>query len=237
MNKFLIILIAGLLTSCVSYNNQLHYSATDKIQTLVLNKESNIIYAIGTQYDYEIRPCVSEMSLTKSSNSLPDQQCLKTFKLLTSAELAPFIRNLDIRMNITIGPREYGLGHYTVAFADNEESKVLFSHGEDYRTQPIRTFTLLNRVKSEDNEHEKIAYSHIYFNARIVKLQEKEEILSKGQLRNPLYVDTQVYTSKRSHEIMPIFKAPLVVIGVAAGTVLLVPYLMFGQICESTKKC
>lgn len=221
------------LSACVSEKTIRRTAMPEKIQALWKNKNNYQVYAIGTQFDYEINPCSSIVQIDSPLVDSSHIGCFKTLDFIVSENMKERILAVDIPMvSILSGTRNQVSGHYKNYFAfTEEEAKKHKKNKIDLRNAEAHMERKL-REKHGINKNKQIYHTHIWFYGRVVQLKNKAQLLQAGKLKVPISTTARVSVLDKRFTANPIKSVGEGVIAVVLAPVtlaLLVPYLSYGR--------
>lgn len=221
-------MVSGLLIlmgcSTVTYEQA---EMNDKIHNLVVpaqNAKRNQIYAVGEQYDYELKLCPT---YTQPRHTVSQKLCLRRVDFIRRemgrsriVDAAPL--TADIYGN------QIQNGAYSVlARLTPQEMSLLQVNSIGGIEQTEKVKLVIRKSGFPINE---LAWIDIDFSGRVIKLDNRQQILTQSRLREPLLFKLRLNNKKRR------FHTPKEMVEGAVGLVgftLFIPAaIVIGGVCE-----
>lgn len=233
--RWVSVLLGCVLAGCATVDVVDIERIDETISGMVFDREANIIYAAGAHYDYEIVPCVWG---AYEGAKVADAACQKVLQALTSAPLNAAIKEVKLTLSIRNGSDNAVSGAYKAfVFVDADVRAALVAQG--LKAQKVHEVDVLDINKKYGTNHrfEEAMAFQVVFEGRVVQLADRDAVLTKGRLAQPLQVSTQVSTIKRGRSVAPIFKGAAAVVMVPVAVVAILPMAAVLAYCEPNGRC
>lgn len=199
----------------------------DKIHNLVVpaqNAKRNQIYAVGEQHDYELTLCPT---YTQPRHTVSQKLCLWR---------ADFIRRemgqLRVVFVAPVTAEVFGdkirTGTYGVLAKMTQQEKSALQADSIHGTE--LSDTIKQAIRKSGVSPKELAWVYIDFSGRVVRLDNRRQILAQSRLREPLTLKLNVNSKKRR------FHTPKEmgegVVGLVGFTLFVPAALVIGGVCE-----
>lgn len=227
------LLVIVILTGCVSTKFQSQI-IQEQIYNIVYDSQNKSAYIVGKKYDYQLDIC--KVAYIENQGY---QYCLNNIEFLQDRHSQKKIENIAIEQ-ISLHENQMGKNtnnHLTGTYAmylplshqDYQELK-----GQSLAIYPVQSheLTTYNQTYGKNHNENQLYRMPIHFSGKAVILQNKNEILAKGQLKQPLTFEMRYNTVTPYRSATPIAKGALAAVFAPVGFVVMIPYFMVGAIHE-----
>lgn len=221
------------LTSCVStkFHSQ---TIQEQVYSIAYDSQNKNAYIVGEKYDYQLDIC--KVAYTEKQGY---QYCLNNIEFLQSKQNQYRVENIAIEQ-ISLHENQMGKNdnnHLTGTYAmylplSYQEYQQL--KNQSLAIFPVKDVDLANYNKTYGKNHNEsqLYRMPVHFSGKAVVLQNKNEILTKGQLKQPLTFEMRYNTVTPYRSATPIAKGALAAVFAPVGFVVMIPYFMVGAIHE-----
>lgn len=237
MKKLLYTMLIATLTACSSIQTVDEKKQIEQIHSLLFDKNKNLIYALGTTFDYQVRPCTAFWGQATIENFQVDQRCLATFHY--SLEHKDLILDRDLDFSIHTGASTQVDGYYhTYLKIDRIVAEPYIQNKQlDLRTLNTQELEKLNQKLNTNYSKEQVFKTRTWFHGNTVQLNNKNELLALGHLKQPLQVPVKIQQRQKSYSLAPIAKGAAAIVVAPIGLVLMLPYAAVIAYCEPGSRC
>lgn len=213
------------LTSCVStkFHSQ---TIQERVYSIAYDSQNKNAYIIGEKYDYQLDVC--KVAYTENQGY---QYCLNNIEFLQDRHSQKKIENIAIEQ-ISLHENQMGKNtnnHLTGTYAmylplshqDYQELK-----GQSLAIYPVQSheLTTYNQTYGKNHNENQLYRMPIHFSGKAVILQNKNEILTKGKLKQPLAFEMRYNTVTPYRSATPIAKGALAAVLAPVGFVIMLPF-------------
>ena len=237
MKTLFYITLISTLTACSSIQTVNETKKIEQIHSLLFDKNKNLMYALGTTFDYQIRPCTASWGQTTIENFQVDQLCLNTFHY--SLEHKNIVLDSDLDFNIQTGASTQVDGYYhTYLKIDRVVAEAYIQNKQlDLRTLNTQELEKLNQKLNTHYSQEQVFKTRTWFHGNTIQLNNKNELLALGHLQEPLQVPVKIQQRQKSYSLAPVAKGAAAIVVVPIGLVLMLPYAAVIAYCEPGSRC
>ncbi|MCF7528924.1 hypothetical protein ACOR62_00320 [Neisseria lisongii] len=220
MKKLVSILLMGsiLLNGCAT--TELHsQTLQEQVQSIVYSQPIHKAYIVGTHYDYELDIC--------TMNGSVGQTCLNNVSFLQNKQNQSLIENIAIESVSYRTDLDRITGDYVIYLPLSDKQYQNFKQ-QSLAISPVSPSDVAayNQKYHKNYQPNELYQLPIYFSGKVVTLQNKDEILTKGQLKTPLTFDLHQGTLTEHRSIAPIVKGAAGLVIAPVGLVIMAPFFL-----------